>query len=66
MNWCVAGAFWGVTTLMFHRYWGSQDLNFGNLGRGVLVAGLGKLHSTDRRRTGGVGGVEPSCMCGDF
>ena len=35
-----------------HRYWGSQDLNLGNLGGGVLVAGLGKLHFTDRRRTG--------------
>ena len=35
-----------------HRYWGSEDLNLGNLDGGVLVAGLGKLHFADRRRTG--------------
>ena len=44
--------FLGRHEVHVHRYWGRQDLNLGNLPGGVLVAGLGKLHFTDRRSTG--------------
>ncbi len=44
--------FLGRHEVQVHRYWGSLNLNVGTLPGGVLVAGLGKLHFTDRRSTG--------------
>lgn len=50
-----AWAHLGNRPVTVHRFWGSNDLPMGDLGEGVVVAGLAKTYSLARRHIAAIG-----------